>query len=182
MKLAIASMVSLLSAATLSAGSLVVNGGFETGDFSGWTLSGNTGNTGVDTDDAHSGTYGAGFGAVGSDSYLSQTVSTVLGTSYTLDYWLRDDGGSYSEFSVAWNGTLLTSFVNGSGFPYQEFTFANLVGTGSDTLTFSLRQDPAWFSLDDVSLAPSSVPEPATFGLIGVVLAGFGLLCKKIRH
>src|SRR5258707_4542450 len=40
------------------AGNLVVNCGFETGDFTGWTRSGDQGFTSIDTVSAHSGTYG----------------------------------------------------------------------------------------------------------------------------
>lgn len=43
----------------------ITNGGFETGDFTGWTLGGNTGYTGVTGSYAHSGNFGAYFGAGG---------------------------------------------------------------------------------------------------------------------
>jgi len=182
MKLLIASMALLMSAAALSAGSVVANGGFETGDFTGWSLSGNTSFTGVAPGYfAHSGEYGAFLGAVGSNSYLSQTVSTVEGVSYTLDYWLENQSGTPNAFAAYWNGQEIASMNNAGGFDYTEYTFSGLVGTGSDTLMFAVRQDPAYYGLDDVSLS-SSIPEPATLGLIGVALIGLGVLRKKIRH
>ena len=57
------------------AGNVIVNCGFETGDFTGWTLTGNTGFTGVTSGSPYvnSGTYGAYLGPVGSDGFLSQS-------------------------------------------------------------------------------------------------------------
>ena len=82
--------------------SLVQNGGFETGDFTGWTLVGNTivynwrGNSTVydavedaasGYDVVHSGTYGA---FLGDDQLatLSQSLTTVAGQNYLLSFWL----------------------------------------------------------------------------------------------
>jgi hypothetical protein len=183
MKLAFASLALVLGAATLSAGSLVVNGGFETGDFTGWTQGGNTGFMGVSDEFAYSGDYGAYFGAEGSDGSLSQTLTTVVGTSYTLSFWLENDGSGTNDFSVSWDGyTLLPNWTDADSFGYTEYTFSGLIGTGSDTLTFTARNDPGFYGLDDVSVSTgSAIPEPATLGLIGAALAGLGLLRKRSR-
>ncbi|MEO5960247.1 MAG: carbohydrate binding domain-containing protein, partial [Opitutaceae bacterium] len=72
----------------------LVNPGFETGDFTGWTLSGNSGFISI-TNDAHSGDFAASFGAVGSQTLLAQTVvATVPGATYTVDFWLRNLAGA----------------------------------------------------------------------------------------
>ena len=54
--------------------SLVVNGGFETGDLTGWYHLGNTNDTSVTsgTSYVHSGQYGVDTGPVNTPGYLSQ--------------------------------------------------------------------------------------------------------------
>src|ERR1700760_359082 len=77
------------------ANNLVINGSFESGDFSGWTLAGtdvlpggNDNYYGVDSVDAHTGAYGAYFGPVGGVLNLSQTIATIPGASYEVSFWL----------------------------------------------------------------------------------------------
>ena len=76
--------LALLSAAPAHAN--VNNGGFESGTFDGWTLTGDTGFAGVGEDIGHAGEFGAFFGPEGVAS-LSQVISTVPGTRYTVRFW-----------------------------------------------------------------------------------------------
>jgi hypothetical protein len=164
---------------------LVTNGGFETGDFTGWAQSGNTGFMDVDTDtlDAHSGTYGASFGPVGSLGYISQTLATTAGGHYELSFWLDNQSGPTNAFEVSWNGTVLHSLTDSDRFDFTRFSFAVDAVDSSSVLQFGFQQNPSYWGLDDVSVVASSraVPEPATLAVLGTGVLGFGLLRRRRR-
>jgi hypothetical protein len=157
---------------------LVVNPGFETGNFTGWTQSGNTGFAGVSAPAAHTGSFGAFFGPIGSLGFLSQNLVTDPGASYDLTFWLLNQGGTPNQFQASWNGSVIAGSVmnNAAAFGYTQFTFPGLLATGSSTaLQFGFRQDPAFWFFDDVSVTPStpaSVPEPFSTLWLGLTLAG----------
>jgi hypothetical protein len=165
--------------------SLIVNGGFETGDFTGWTKGAVSYPQSIVTVPVNSGTYAAQIAgySYGPDT-LSQTVATTAGQTYTLSFAryqaLR---GSEPSLTVTWDGKTVFSEPNPVvGNVYQTFS-VNVVGTGSDLLVFTSVNDLGYTYLDDVSLNPASAtPEPSTLvlvGMAGVSLAGCGLWRRK---
>ena len=163
-------------------GNLVVNCGFETGDFSGWTFTGNTGFTFVTNDPLfiHSGNFGAQLGPIGSDGFLSQNVGDNS-TTYYVSFWLMSLGGTPNDFTALWNGVDIgPSLVDAGAFGYKQFAFllTGNAGAGSNTLTFQFRQDPEYWGLDDV-VVKNIIPEPSSLILVGSGLLGLGGIIRR---
>ena len=106
----------------------------------------------------NSGNNFAQLGAVGSLNLLYQDLNTTPSLNYTISLWVASDGATPNEFDVEWNGVSLFDQTNIPAMAYQDLTF-NVVGTGLDRLTISSRNDPAYLTLDDVSVV-AAVPEP----------------------
>jgi hypothetical protein len=162
-----------------SAGNLLVNPGFETGDFTGWTQSGNTGFTGVDSSSPHTGNFNVDTGPVGSLGFISQTVATTGGSHYVLSGWLQSDGATPNEFVIQFNGVTVLDLVDE---PQHGYVLESVmvVGTGNDTVSFGFRNDPGFFQFDDANL--SSVPEPTSMMLCGIGLVGLSGYALRRRN
>ena len=185
-------MAGISGATSAMAANLVTNGGFETGNLTGWSLTGVTSGPayngidyGVDAADAYSGNYGAFFGPPGGIMTLSQTLSTTPGTNYTISFWLAQDTdvtpGYTNSLAVLLGSTTAYSATNIAAQDYTFYTVSGVASTASDLLRFSFRNDAGYFSLDDVSViaSTSSTPEPATLFLIAPVLGGFLFLRRR---
>ena len=146
---------------------LVVNGSFETDNFNGWTLSGEVqtiaaGPQAFITSQAEAGQFAAGLGPVGSDGAMSQAIPTTPGESYTVTFWLANNAGGPNDFSVKWNDQTLLALNNAPAQGYTEYTYQVAGASGSTSnLEFDFRQDPASWSLDDISVVDNgSTPPP----------------------
>ncbi len=87
---------------------VLINGGFDTGDFTGWTQycatdanCGGTGNYGqVTTSNYYSGTYCYVDKCAGGFDYLTQSFTTVIGDYYLISFYLRvySSGSGHSVY------------------------------------------------------------------------------------
>jgi hypothetical protein len=165
------------------AGNLLTNCGFETGDFTGWTVVDGTDETFVAGPTmgvgVNSGNFFAALGAVGADGSLSQTLGTVPGQTYNFGFWLASDGDLQNDFTAMWDATSVLSLTSIPATPYTFFSFSETAAAASTTITFLGRNDAGFLGLDDVSVvgpAPAATaPEPGTFGsclLLGLVTGG----------
>lgn len=164
------------TAGRLASANLIVNPGFETGDFSGWTFTtGPSSTSGVSKSNPHSGT----FAVVLNDTTtpipieeLSQTVSTSPGSFYDVSFWLFNSAGGSNSFIASFAGTALA--IGGSpASPYAQHGFSVQATSGSSTMDFRDFNIGGEWWLDDVSVTLSrSVPDAGSSAL----LLGLGLV------
>ncbi|WP_298239019.1 glycosyl hydrolase [uncultured Algibacter sp.] len=118
---------------------LLTNGGFETGDKTGWT---NGKNFVVQTVDINSGTYA---GEISGDSYTNQPVTVTEGKTYRVHFFGKAAVASENAFlSVQYqNGTVWTynNYVNIQSTSWQEYSFVVKIATGeANNFRVALRQ------------------------------------------
>jgi|SRR5580704_12728454 hypothetical protein len=182
----------LVTAPKSFAQNLLSNGSFETGDFTGWTTGGNFEDTEVvsgpfgEYSGAEDGQFYAVLGPVGSDGTLSQTFSDTAGGHLTFSFWFAANGDNPSDFSASWDGTQLLALTNPTtNGAWTQYSY-NVTGTGTDTISFAFRDDPAYMALDNVSVSASgggTTPEPSSFLLLGSgVLAVGGVVRRKLSR
>ena len=160
-----------------AASNFLTNGSFETGDFSGWTHSGNLGFTSIQSGGAQDGNFYADVGPVGSDGILSQTFADTAGQTLHVSGWIKAGGDIASDVSFIFNGAAGVSLTSPLTNGWAKYSF-DTVGTGSDTFSVAFRDDPSFFGLDNF-LVSTAVPEPATWAMF---LIGFGAIGFMMRH
>ena len=189
---------------TASPGNLVANCGFETGDFSGWTLAG------VDVPDAqdnlygvegtdpfplpdgtapNSGSFQAFFADQAADATtLSQTVATTSGGHYLLSFYVAQQlvgpGSVANSLSVSFGGSLLDVLTNVPVEGYSHVTYSVTASSAASLLSLTFGNDIGEFILDDVSVTAvaAPVPEPSSTALLGAGLLALGGFSRARRR
>lgn len=170
----------LLLGAAPAAATIVVNGSFETGDFTGWTQVNDLSFSFVTDEIAGGGPtdgmYHAAFGPTdpGGGGILQDLV-TVAGAEYEISFDLANLGGTPNAFGLFWDGGFVSIDFDVGGFDYDSFTTTLVASTNLTTLGFIFYHEPSFWLLDNVSVSGDSgvIPEPATWSMF---IAGFGLI------
>jgi hypothetical protein len=178
----LASLLSAGVAAKAQATNIVLNGSFETGDFTNWTQTGNTTFNGVQCPGpgptVAQGNCSAFFGPVGSTGGIQQTMATSVGAVYFVNFGFLPDGSNPSSFSAVFGGTTLLSLTNPpASAAYQFFSFGVTATSANTTLQFNFRDDPGFLFLDRVEVL--TTPEPATLSLLGLGLAAVARMRRR---
>jgi hypothetical protein len=200
MKLGVPALL-VVSACTAFGNNLVLNSGFETGDFTNWTvqnwaafqidpgyISGpQTGlyfvDTGCAADPCINGTQVE-------QAYLYQDLPTIVQNyDLTFFYNLGDCGGAScnpaqaEELKVLWGGQTVFDVLQspidpspGAGWQSASIAVTGLAGT--TRLEFLGRQDPGALALDDIVVI---TPEPSGLGCAGVAFLLIAGVYKRRR-
>ncbi len=185
-----------ISAAPGLAANIVVNGDFETGDLTGWTVNASA-NYPWQVLDYYplDGSYSAltacsGMACVDSGdsgvASLSQDLPTTPGGVYTLTF-LETNGGAPEDLVVLWDGNVVLDLCPGSnncGYtPGDQFTVSGLVAASDSTaLTFLGEDGPGFIRLDDVDVEASAAPEPAAFFMACAGTLAIAAAVRKTRR
>jgi hypothetical protein len=175
-------------------GQLVANCGFETGDFTSWTLSGNNvpgeegnlyGVEGADPDGTspNSGNFQAFFGTFfANPTTLEQTITTQAGGKYSVSWFLAQDTDATeqnpNEFSASFGGVSLVSTIGVPVQGYTEYSFLVDATSSSSSLDLTFGNDLGFFLVDDVSVT-AVTPEPPAWTLMLVGLMGAAFFWKR---
>jgi hypothetical protein len=169
---------------------MVLNGGFEEGNFTSWDAFEVYVYEDLTTPfAAQSGSFSAVWNNAG-PGFLKQELSTVAGQGYIVDFWTslgagyKNDGSFFTakfgrEVLVHFSDSDLTNPANWNFPPnYQHFVFP-VIGTGNDTIEFSFYSAESEGWLDNISV--NAVPIPGAVWLLGTGIVGLASVGRKTQ-
>jgi len=117
---------------------------------------------------------------------ISYVLPTVAGGTYSVSFALAGNpdapgiktvGVTVGTFSGNFGFDTTATSKTAMGWVIKTLSFT---ASGNDALTFSAVSAGPWGpAIDDVSVSASGVPEPTTFGLMGLGLAAVALVARR---
>ena len=130
---------------------LVSNGGFETGDFTGWTEFGDITFNGVDGFNPHGGAFMGYFGPLTSGG-IQQTLAVPAGSTVHISFWYTSEGGlTPNSIAVSLGSVSVFNISDVTSTTYQQFSGDFVAAETNPVLTFSFTDEPDYLDVDDVS-------------------------------
>ena len=176
-----ASVLALTAAAlAASAQNLVQNGGFETGDFTNYTLTATGNGQGYISNNGV--TFPGNYATFINDPVtLSQTFATSTGQSYRFEFDVAYTGNfgvttgtsGPNSFVAQFDGAPRLTVTNAPYFNPDHYVFT-VVGTGSDTINFAVTAGTGYYRLDNVSVTSvNPTPEPSALAALSLGAVAF---------
>jgi arabinogalactan endo-1,4-beta-galactosidase len=139
---------------------LIENPGFETGDFTLWTVVGSTDAVDISNEaqNVHEGAYALHYWLNGPFEFtVSQTITGLENGTYTLSAWIQGGGGekTLQLFASGYGGDTLTVDIHNGGWQqWQNPTIEDIIVTnGECTISLKVVSDGgSWAFFDEVGL------------------------------
>jgi hypothetical protein len=170
--------IALDSAISVIFAEKIVNGGFETGDLTGWTAGGAE----VSTEEAHSGTYSCWLG-MGCNASIEQILASPVFVNeiYSFGLWIYPKtDGTVPAIYIEYSGGGSTQYIPDC--PENTWTYVDLVpyleaGRAVSGIEIQMLTDVDWDTfVDDISLRTITDTVVENIGYININGAGSGCL------
>ncbi|SEM32948.1 VCBS domain-containing protein [Bradyrhizobium sp. OK095] len=145
---------------------VIVNGDFETGNLTGWSVSGSHIHVQQYELGGSFGHYSVQLAPTGSEETLTQQISTTPGQHYFVSFdIIGDPEGVNTPFSVTWDGVTLLSLSNvAPGVNHYAFDVPGDSLLSTTTLQFAYADDTDGMILDSVNVSPATGPATESTG------------------
>ena len=158
---------------TMNAQNLVLNSGLEAGTgntFTNWITWGNP-NLTAELTDTHGGS-GRALKAIstvaGNDWDLqlqSDDITTVVGTSYEITFWIKSVGGTGTMRTSVASGTNYYQGAQAIGTGWQQVTYAFMANSTTTKINLDLGKTIETFYIDDIEMYPLTTNNIVNGGL-----------------